>query len=703
MWKKVDRGDYQIVFASPEILSESKGHFREVTMRRQSEFKKRLVLIAIDEAHTAWDWGPFRPAFSIILNRLRPAFPGVPIAAMSATFPPHVVSYVQKLARMQLPSALVTVGGRRTNIDIVVAEQHSQTDFRPLIDTICPQDMVPKNGSRFDPNDIKKTMIFAESCCELYRIAVNLRHVLKQLLPAEERHKAKEIIRMYHAGLSPDIKEEIQNWFFEGKTRIIICTDAMSLGVDFPDILRVIQWGIDGKLTLSTLQQRIGRAARDPKYYGAAVVFAPRSVIKYLAELGDYESPEQPVAENTYASPPFDLEQREIGDLTNNRFRDLSKFTLPVENTQASYHAVRQLRDHMYLTAEQKRKMEEESAGSKLRRNLRSFETFDPGLVWFLATRGCRHRVLAAYFNYPDAFNSVTPSGFCCDWCGIRQRGLDSSNTFTAGVPLSLSYLAPAPSASTTKAPALSRSSRKLSRSDVETLKPTLRENIVKWRLDVRRRLNLGFGMGVPATFVLADDVIEKVITDVNHICALNDLRDKLQSLSGKARFCLRSSVLTDANVLELFVIISTTVGNYTPSNPALPANLTQSAKTIGPVPEPSRPESEAANIGLTTATTDQVAKPALPTALPVASQPELPRPPLATLDLNVLASQSGTTSNKKTTKRKAAESSLNVPPLQPETKRGRTIFDVTSRERGSSKRIPKASSRLQNSMNGQV
>lgn len=54
MWKKFDHGDYQIIFASPEILAESKGHFRDITMKKSnSEFKKRLVLIAIDEAHIA--------------------------------------------------------------------------------------------------------------------------------------------------------------------------------------------------------------------------------------------------------------------------------------------------------------------------------------------------------------------------------------------------------------------------------------------------------------------------------------------------------------------------------------------------------------------------------------------------------------------------------------------------------------------------
>ena len=62
--------------------------------KTKTEFKKRLVLIAIDEAHTAWDYELFRPAFSI-LNHMHPAFPNVPMAAMSATFAPHIVSYVQ--------------------------------------------------------------------------------------------------------------------------------------------------------------------------------------------------------------------------------------------------------------------------------------------------------------------------------------------------------------------------------------------------------------------------------------------------------------------------------------------------------------------------------------------------------------------------------------------------------------------------------
>src|SRR5579859_5758469 len=172
--------------------------------------------------------------------------------------------------------------------------------------------------------------------------------------------------------------------------------------------------------------------------------------------------------------------------------------------------------------------------------NMRSFETIDPGILWFLAARTCRHRVLASYFNYPDVFYNGPQHGYDCDWCGIMKRKLDPSNTFTAGIPLSLSHLAPKPSIA--KASAVRRSTRKLSASDVETLKPTSREKVVEWRANVHKRLNLG--VAVPVTIVLANDVIEKVIGDINHICEIADLREKLQPRTGKVRCCLRSSLL---------------------------------------------------------------------------------------------------------------------------------------------------------------
>lgn len=61
-----------------------------------------------------------------------------------------------------------------------------------------------------------------------------------------------------------------------GDTRILICTDAAGMGINIPDIKRVIQWKIFDLLTLATLVQRIGRAGRDTGILAVTVVFVEK-------------------------------------------------------------------------------------------------------------------------------------------------------------------------------------------------------------------------------------------------------------------------------------------------------------------------------------------------------------------------------------------------------------------------------------------
>ena len=97
-------------------------------MTQPTPFRDRLTLIALDKAHTIWSYKGFRKEFKEIYQ-LRIAFPNVHFAAFSATFPPHIVSYVQRILRLKLH-------GRRTYIDILVAEQPRRKTFKPLLDLI---------------------------------------------------------------------------------------------------------------------------------------------------------------------------------------------------------------------------------------------------------------------------------------------------------------------------------------------------------------------------------------------------------------------------------------------------------------------------------------------------------------------------------------------------------------------------------------
>ncbi len=77
IWRRVAAGEVAILYLSPERL---------MTARMLEAISRLPVrLLAVDEAHCISQWGPaFRPEYED-LARLRDIFPGVPIAALTAT------------------------------------------------------------------------------------------------------------------------------------------------------------------------------------------------------------------------------------------------------------------------------------------------------------------------------------------------------------------------------------------------------------------------------------------------------------------------------------------------------------------------------------------------------------------------------------------------------------------------------------------
>ena len=70
--------------------------------------------------------------------------------------------------------------------------------------------------------------------------------------PTQEAYDQSQlIVRTYYSSVQPEKKEETEKMIKNGTARIVICTDAMSLGVDIRDILRIPQWGIRPSISLS--------------------------------------------------------------------------------------------------------------------------------------------------------------------------------------------------------------------------------------------------------------------------------------------------------------------------------------------------------------------------------------------------------------------------------------------------------------------
>ena len=218
-------GSIQFLFIAPERLRVP--GFPEMLAKRKPS------LIAIDEAHCISQWGhDFRPDYRMVgqyLPALRPA----PVLALTATATPSVQRDI--LTQLGLTQAKKFIHGfRRNNLAIEVTE----VPMPMRGDLIC--DLLSDPARR-------PAIIYAPARKTAEAIATQL----AQVCPAAA----------YHAGLPPEIRENVQQNFQSGKLDCVVATIAFGMGIDKADVRTVIHAALPG--SLEGYYQEIGRAGRD--------------------------------------------------------------------------------------------------------------------------------------------------------------------------------------------------------------------------------------------------------------------------------------------------------------------------------------------------------------------------------------------------------------------------------------------------------
>jgi len=221
-----------------KIASNSNCKFLYVSPERlqTSLFKEYLPalgiqLIAVDEAHCISQWGyDFRPPY-LRIAELRKELPGIPVLALTASATPSVQKDIcEKLEFVQ--HSIFRQSFERPNLSYSVFKVDSK--INKLLDILnsVPGTSIVYCRSRKHTRDIAGLL-------RLHNISAN----------------------HYHAGLSSSERNERQQQWVTGHTRVMVCTNAFGMGIDKPDVRTVVH--IDLPDSLENYYQEAGRAGRD--------------------------------------------------------------------------------------------------------------------------------------------------------------------------------------------------------------------------------------------------------------------------------------------------------------------------------------------------------------------------------------------------------------------------------------------------------
>ncbi len=231
-------GSLTLLYCAPEGLGS--------LVRQLSRAGREVSLLAVDEAHCIVEWGnEFRPVYRR-LDRYRYLLGDPVTIALTGSATPPARAEILRVLRIPQAEVVVTSFDRPNLVFCVERVRDDRERFARMRELIRGVD-----GSVIVYTPTRRlTELVARA---LLRLGVRA--------------------APYHAGLTARTRRQVLRAFLADRAPVVVATSAFGMGIDKPDVRRVLHWGPPH--TVEAYYQEAGRAGRDGRRSDCVMVWRP--------------------------------------------------------------------------------------------------------------------------------------------------------------------------------------------------------------------------------------------------------------------------------------------------------------------------------------------------------------------------------------------------------------------------------------------